>query len=195
MVSRWRSPSRPKARILRVATQHDGDTLCDKPVDRPVLPKAQGTPGRASRQDTWARSARRASLERPEQPRGHQSEPHAAHCHQTMSRPPDIAFASPGDLAQHRLRRRVSFDAPPPQQQAPGGHEASTFKSRMRVRERATSRAALRRAGAVVAHALRRRSVITLPAGHAGRLRTSKDASERYSPDLFVPALPERGAR
>ena len=29
-----------------------------------------------------------------------------------MSRPPDIAFASPGDLAQHRLRRRVSFDAP-----------------------------------------------------------------------------------
>ena len=52
-----------------------------------------------------------------------------------MSRPPDIAFASPGDLAQHRLRRRVSFDAPPQQQQAPGGHEASTFKSRMRVRE------------------------------------------------------------
>ena len=51
-----------------------------------------------------------------------------------MSRPPDIAFASPGDLAQHRLRRRVSFDAPP-SSQAPGGHEASTFKSRMRVRE------------------------------------------------------------
>lgn len=56
-----------------------------------------------------------------------------------MSKPQDITFASPGDLARHRLKKRVSIAPEALQVPGPG---ASTFKSRARVRE-TTERAAL----------------------------------------------------